>query len=102
MEKVLEDWRTAPVSQGKRAAFGFLEKYVLPEEDFSAADIDQMRQAGLSDEAIKDVMYVGFAFMVMSKSADAFGWRVHSDDELNDKVFANFLKLPYKMLALPG
>ena len=102
MARVLKDWRTAPVSEKKRAALEFLTKYVPPEEDFGLEDIEKLRKAGLSEQEIKDVMYVGFSFMTMSKAADAFGWPPHAPGVWNDKTAKNFLSMPYKMMALPG
>ena len=97
----MTDWRTAPVSEKIRAGLEFLTKYVPPEEGFDAADIEKMRKAGLSDDEIKDVMYVGFSFMVMSKSADAFGWPPHPMDQLHASK-KDFTKIPYTFLALMG
>ena len=99
---MLEDWRTAPVSERLRAGLGFLSKYVLPEEDFGAEDIEAMRTAGLSDQEIKDVMYVGFCFMMMSKAADAFGWPPHDDSAMSEKGLNTFYNIPYKALSLIG
>ena len=98
---MLVDWREADVPERTRAAIEFLSKYVPPEEDFSKEDIEKMRAAGLTDDEIKDVMYVGFSFMTMSKSADAFGWPPHDFDGMQGNI-ENFLKIPYTFLALYG
>ena len=99
--QALEDWRTADIRSDLKAALGFLEKFVPPEEDFTIEDIEKMRAEGMSDAKIRDVMYVGVTFMTMSKSADAFGWPPHPMEVLNSNMKV-FLKIPYTLGALIG
>ena len=37
-------------------------------------DVDRVRAAGASDEAIEDVLHVGALFVIFNKLADALGW----------------------------
>lgn len=69
---MLADWRTAPVSPRLRAALKFLEKLTLSPQTISAADADAARAAGVSDRALREVIYVCFLFSVMDRLADAF------------------------------
>ena len=100
--KIIDDWRTAPVPETLRACLGFITKFADPDGEFDAEDIEAMRRTGLSDSAIRDMMYASFAFMVMSKSADAFGWPQHAPGAFDDKGRKNLSQMPYNFMALPG
>jgi uncharacterized peroxidase-related enzyme len=72
VQAVLDNWRTAPVSERVRAMLGFLEKLTLQPEDISAQDAGPLRAAGLSDAAIEDAIHVCVLFNVYDRLADAF------------------------------
>lgn len=76
VDAVMADWRTAPMRDDQRAALEFLTVFVPPEEDFGAKDIQKMRDAGITDQGIKDVMYASFSFQIIAKLANAFGFPV--------------------------
>ena len=71
---MLDNWRTAPVSEPLRATLGFLEKLTLRPNDVRPADVAPLRVAGLSDEAIEDAINVGALFNIYDRLADALGW----------------------------
>jgi uncharacterized peroxidase-related enzyme len=71
---VLTDWRTAPVSEQMRAVLGFLETLTLRPEAVSAEDVQQMRQAGVSDEAVEEAIAVCAAFNIADRLADTFDY----------------------------
>jgi uncharacterized peroxidase-related enzyme len=75
---VLADWRTAPVDARVRAALGFIEKMTLQPERLEPADVDALRAAGLSDQAIEDAMHVCALFSVYTRLADSLGFDVPS------------------------
>jgi uncharacterized peroxidase-related enzyme len=73
---VLEDWRTAPIDERLRAMLGFIEKLTLDPASLSPADIEPLRAAGLSDEAIEDAIHVCALFNMYDRIADALGFDV--------------------------
>ncbi|MEJ2501945.1 MAG: hypothetical protein P8177_01295 [Gemmatimonadota bacterium] len=51
---------------------GFLEKLTLDPEAVTAEDVEPLRAAGLSDEAITDAIHVSTLFAVYTRLADTF------------------------------
>ena len=45
------------------------------------ADAARVRAAGVSDEAIRDALYVCAHFNLIDRLADALGWQVPADEE---------------------
>ena len=78
VQAVLDDRRTAPVSDRLRAMLAFLETLTLTPGALTGADVDGLRRAGWADEAIEKAIYVCFCFCVMDRLADAFGFQVNS------------------------
>ncbi|HUG41622.1 MAG TPA: hypothetical protein VMM12_14125 [Longimicrobiales bacterium] len=76
MQAVLDDWRTAPVDGRLRAALGFLEKLTLEPHQVTAADVDPLRAAGLSDEAIEDAIHACVLFNIYDRMADTLEFDV--------------------------
>lgn len=80
---------------------GFLEKLAVPNGDVGPEDIEAMRAAGVSDQAIKDVIFVCFCFNVLSRLADAFGFEPHTEAVL--KFASRFMyKFGYTRASVPG
>jgi hypothetical protein len=98
---ILTDWRTAPVDEKLRVTLGFLQKLTISPAEVSIADVDQVRAAGVSDQAIEDAIYVCFTFSVLARLADAFDfdlttarrWRV------GGKIF---YRIGYNHTSIPG
>lgn len=80
VQAVLDDWRTAPVDERLRAMLGFLEKLTLTPESVSAADVEPLREAGLSDAAIEDAIHVSTLFAVYTRLADTFEFDIPGPD----------------------
>lgn len=76
MQSVLDDWRSAPISDRLRAALGFIEKLTLEPSDVTRADVDLVRAAGLSDAAIEDAIHVCVLFNIYDRMADALEFEV--------------------------
>ena len=74
MKAVLEDWRRAPIGAKLRAQLEFLEKLTLRPDDVRPRDIEPLRAAGLSDEAIEDAINVCALFNIYDRMADSLGW----------------------------
>ena len=74
MKAVLEDWRSAPVDARLRAQLEFLEKLTLRPDDVRPRDVEPLRAAGISDEAIEDAINVCALFNIYDRMADSLGW----------------------------
>jgi uncharacterized peroxidase-related enzyme len=79
VDAVKADWRTAPVSDALRAALGFAEVVTLRPDDVSAADVEPLRRAGVSAEAIGDVAHICGIFSTINRIADAVDFAVPDD-----------------------
>lgn len=57
-----------------RAQLAFLEKLTLRPDDVRPRDVEPLRAAGLSDQAIEDAIQVCALFNIYDRMADALGW----------------------------
>lgn len=97
----LADWRAAPIDERLRAMLGFLEKLTLTPEQVSAQDVAVLRNAGLTDRAIREAIYVCFLFSVMDRLADAFDYTIPSAKSTGRA--ARFLyRMGYAGASVPG
>ena len=91
----LENPESAPMAEGQRATMALLAKMTLEHESLGTADIERVRAAGVSDEAIVDALHVAFAFNVITRMADTLAW--HVPDDVSFQRSAQFLlKFGYK------
>ena len=74
MKAVLEDWRRAPIGAKLRVQLEFLEKLTLRPDEVRPRDVEPLRAAGLSDEAIEDAINVCALFNIYDRMADSLGW----------------------------
>ena len=74
---VLEDYRRAPIDERLRQTLGFVEKLAATPGEVTADDILQLRRAGVSDNAIRDAIYVCFCFSILTRLADALDFAVN-------------------------
>ncbi len=70
MQRILDDWRSAPLDERLRAALGFIEKLTLDPGSLTAADVAPLRAAGLGDEAIEDAIHASVLFNIYDRMAD--------------------------------
>lgn len=77
MQALLDDVETAPVSDAERALFRFLEKVNRESEHIQPADVETVKAAGWSDEALYDAITVCALFNFYNRWADATGVREH-------------------------
>jgi alkylhydroperoxidase family enzyme len=77
---VLDDWRTAPIDEKLRATLCFLERVTLSPEDVDAADAALPRQAGVSDAALRDAVYVCALFNLIDRVSDALDYAIPSPE----------------------
>ena len=57
---------------------GFIEKLTLRPEELTREDADDVRAAGVSDQAIVDAIHVAALFNMITRMADSLGWDVPS------------------------
>jgi len=76
-EAVLEDWRAAALTAHERALCAYAEKLTLTPQAMTEADVQALREAGLDDIAIHDLIQVCAYFNYINRIADA----VHVDLE---------------------
>lgn len=73
MRAVLEDYRTAPISDAEKALLGFLEKVNGDSPSIREEDVEALHAAGWSDEAIFDAITVCALFNFFNRWVDAAG-----------------------------
>jgi hypothetical protein len=81
-----------------RATLGLLEKVTLTPDDVGPADLEPLRAAGVSDQAISDALHVCFSFNLIDRLADAFGWHVQTVEEFG-KDAGFLLKRGYDLIG---
>jgi alkylhydroperoxidase family enzyme len=70
---VLEDYRSAPIDDREKAMFSFLEKMNAQSNRLQQTDIEMLKAAGWSEEAIYDAITVCALFNFYNKWIDATG-----------------------------
>lgn len=95
MAAVLADRETAPISAGLRATLGYLEVMTLRPATLGPDDVARVRAAGVSDAALEDAIAVCAAFNVITRIADALGFRLH-DEPSYRKMGATLLARGYR------
>jgi alkylhydroperoxidase family enzyme len=83
VDKVLADYRTAPVRAEVRAACGFLEKLVKTPEALGTEDVRAAYAAGLTREMLVRAVEVCTNFTIIVRIADTFGFEVSTDEEFD-------------------
>jgi alkylhydroperoxidase family enzyme len=95
---VLEDWRTAPIDEKLRSTLGFLEKITLTPEDVGPEDAAFPRQAGVSDAALRDAVYVCTIFNLIDRISDALDFSILTPEGFR-KSAKILLRFGYRQLA---
>jgi uncharacterized peroxidase-related enzyme len=101
VQAVLEDWRTAPVSEKVRATLGFLEKLTRTPELVSPDDITAMKAAGVSQRGIEEAIYICFVFCTINRLANSFDFELANEKSLNRVGFVLY-NMGYGIGCLPG
>jgi alkylhydroperoxidase family enzyme len=73
VDAVLRDFRTAPISDREKALFAFVEKVNRESSRLRKEDIDEVKAAGWSEEALYDAITVCALFNFYNKWIDATG-----------------------------
>lgn len=82
VQAVLQDWRTAPVNERVRATLGFLEKLTLLPGEIGPEDLAPLREAGVGEQGIEDVILICSLFSIIDRLADALGFEVPEAESL--------------------
>ena len=70
---VLHDYRTAPISDREKELFAFIEKVNRDSSRLRKEDVEEVKAAGWSDEALYDAITVCALFNFYNKWIDATG-----------------------------
>jgi alkylhydroperoxidase family enzyme len=73
VDAVLEDYRTAPISDQEKSLFAFIEKVNRESSQLRKEDVDEVKAAGWSEEALYDAITVCALFNFYNKWIDATG-----------------------------
>ena len=83
MNAVLEDASDAPIDDKLRSTLQFLENLTLTPEKVGPEDIRPMKEAGVSDGAIADAIYVCILFNIIDRIADSLDFQVPEPKEFS-------------------
>ena len=81
-----DQWKTELLPEPTRKTLDFLEKLNALPEEIGPEDVQALRDAGLSDDAIRDAIYVCATFNVIDRLADAFGFDVPPPDQVRNSA----------------
>lgn len=73
VDAVLKDYRTAPISDREKALFAFIDKMNRESSRLQQDDVDKVKAAGWSEEALYDAITVCALFNFFNKWVDATG-----------------------------
>jgi alkylhydroperoxidase family enzyme len=73
VDAVLDDYRSAPITDREKALFGFLERVNRESHRLQAEDVAAVRAAGWSEEAVYDAITVCALFNFYNRWVDASG-----------------------------
>ena len=73
VDAVLEDYRSAPIDDREKALFAFVEKMNAQSNQIRREDVDCVKSAGWSEEAIYDAITVCALFKFYNAWIDATG-----------------------------
>jgi len=96
VQAILNDPETAPIRGELKATLRFLRKLVLAPDTVTAADAAQARAAGVSDDALREAMYVLYLFSIYTRLADTLGWALMSKGQYR-RVGQMLLRMGYDM-----
>lgn len=78
IKEVLNNWRTAAISDKLKAMLGYLEKLTTEPDDIGPEDVRPLRLAGIEDEAIVEAIHVCVVFSLIARLADALDFKMPS------------------------
>lgn len=81
---VERDWRSAPLSDARRAMLDYAVKLTLTPGQVARVDVDRLRSQGFSDRDVLDIVEVTAYYAYANRIADGLGIDTESwipDDE---------------------
>ncbi len=93
---MLDGWRGAGLDARVQAAFTLLERRAADAGRLRPEDVERARAAGLSESAIYDVLYIAFAFDLVNRLANVFGFTT-VDETGRTKSAAILHRLGYRV-----
>jgi alkylhydroperoxidase family enzyme len=93
---VLDDYKTAPISEKLRAMLGFLEKLTKTPDQVGPDDARPVLAAGVSDQAFTEALHVQAMFAFITRCADAFEFEIPPNEAFAASARA-LLKYGYKL-----
>jgi alkylhydroperoxidase family enzyme len=73
VQSVLKDFRTSSLSDAEKALFAFIDEVNRSSNQITQKDVDAVKQAGWSEEAIYDAITVCSLFNFYNRWCDATG-----------------------------
>lgn len=73
MDAVLQDYRTAPITDREKTLFAFIDRVNRESSRIQRADVDAVKAAGWSEEALYDAITVCALFNFYNRWIDATG-----------------------------
>jgi hypothetical protein len=95
---VFADPQTAPVAPRLRAALVLVRTLTLAPEQVGADDLRAILGAGVSEDAVRDVVYVCFAFNLIDRVSDALGFELMDENGYRRGAHV-LLRVGYKLPA---
>ena len=99
-QAVFRDWRTAPVSGKLRATLGFLEKLTFHPGEITQADADEVRAAGVRNDALVDAIHIAALFNMIVRVADSLAFDVPPYESFRARA-ESMLSSGYALADLP-
>jgi alkylhydroperoxidase family enzyme len=81
VQAVLDNWQTAPIDEKLRSMLGFIEKLTLSPGEVASGDGTALRQAGISEQAARDAIYVCVFFNIIDRVADSLDFAVPTPED---------------------
>ncbi len=72
-EAIEEDWRSAPLSQKRKAMLEYATKLTLTPSEVTASDVEALRGVGFSDRDVLDIVEVTAYYAYANRVADGLG-----------------------------
>jgi uncharacterized peroxidase-related enzyme len=95
LDAALANFRTAPISEGRKATLAFLEIVTLRPMQLTAENAKIVIDAGVSAEGLTDAIAVGALFSIITRYANALDFALPTADEF-DRAASMLLKRGYK------
>jgi alkylhydroperoxidase family enzyme len=83
VDKVLADWRTAPVRAEVKGALGFLEKLIQDTDGIGPDDVKAAYATGVTRDMLVRAVQVCAAFSTIVRVADTFDFEISTDEEFD-------------------